>query len=87
MLQKLLRLRGAPFSRFAEFFSSVCNFIMSSYCTNKFRKHLQKYFHMSFVSSQGGTPKKKTQKENIRKKTQDVVFSEKQVFQFCLLLF
>jgi len=40
---------------------------------------------MSFVSSQGGTPKKKTQKKNIRKKVQDVLFLEKQVFQFCLL--
>ena len=63
MFQKLLGLQGAPISRFAEFCPSFCKFILSSYYADMFRKYLHKYFHMSFVSSQGGTPNKKTQKK------------------------
>ena len=63
MFDKLLALKGAPLSRFAKFSPSLCNFIVISYCAEKFQKHLHKYFHMSFVSSQGGTSKKKTQKK------------------------
>jgi len=85
MFQKLLALQSAPLSRFAKFCPSICSFILSWHCAEKFRKHLHKYFHLSFVSSQGGTSKKKTQKKDIRKKSQDVLFLEKQVFQFFLL--
>jgi len=46
------------FSYFQNFALVFCNFILSSYYADKFQKHLDKYFHMSFVSSQGGTPKK-----------------------------
>jgi len=35
---------------------------------------------MSFVSSQGGTSKKENIEKDIRKKSHDVLFSEKQVF-------
>ena len=84
MFQKLFGLQGAPISRFAKFCPSFCNFNLISFYADKFRKHLHKYFHRSLVSSQGGTPKKKTEKD-IRKKSLDVLFSEKQVFQFCLL--
>ncbi len=66
-------------------FSLVSAILLSSYYAEKFWKHLHKYFDMSFVSSEGGTSKRKTQKKDIRNKTQDVLFSEKQVFQFCLL--
>ena len=85
MFHKLLALHGAPLSKFAKFFPSFCNFILSSYYAEKFRKHLHNYFHMLFVSSQRGISKKKTQKKDIRKKSQDVLFLEKQVFQFCLI--
>jgi len=60
MVQKLLALNGAPLSKYAKFRLSYFNFILSSYHAEKFWKHLQKYFYMSFLS-QGGTSKKKTQ--------------------------
>ena len=85
MFQTLLAHQGAHLSRFAKFWPTFCNFIMSSYFAEKFRKHLQKYFHMLFVSSQWGMSKKKIQKKDISKKSQNVLFLEKQIFQFCLL--
>ena len=63
MFHKLLALQGATLSWFAKFFHSFCNFVLSSHCGKKFRKYLHTYFHMSFVFSQGGTSKKKTQKK------------------------
>ena len=65
MFLKLLSLQGSSLSRFTTFFRSFCIFILSSYCAEKFW-HLHKYFHMSFVSWQGGTFKMKTQKKDIR---------------------
>jgi len=75
MFQKLLGLQGAPLSWFVKFYLSFCNFNLSSYYADKFQKHLHMYFHMSFVSSQGGTPKKKTQKD-IRLKTRTFYFGK-----------
>jgi len=63
MFLKLLGLQGAPLSKLAKFCPSFCNFILSLYYADKFQKQLHKYFHMSFVSSQVGNPKKKTQKK------------------------
>ena len=40
-----------------QYFALVSSILLSSYCAKKFWKHLQKYFHMSFVYSQGGTSK------------------------------
>ena len=60
MFEKILSLVGATLSRFAIFCPSFYNFILSSYYAESSEKHLRKYFHMSFVYSQGGTSKKKT---------------------------
>ena len=46
-----------------EFLPEILQFYLSSYYAEKFQKHLHKYFHMSFVSCQGGTSKKKRQKK------------------------
>jgi len=40
---------------------------------------------MSFVASQGGTSKKENTEKDIRKKSHDILFLEKQVFHFHLL--
>ena len=64
---KLFALQGAPLSRFVKFCPSFCKFIMSSYYAEKIRKHLHKYFHMSFVCSEEGfTSKKKTHKKRYK---------------------
>jgi len=87
MFQKLLTLQGAPLSRFPKFFLRFSNFIMSSYYAKKFWKHLQKYLHMSFVSSQAAKSKKKNTKKDIRKKSQDVLFLVKTSFPILFSLY
>jgi len=86
MFWKLLGLQGAPLSRLAEFCSKFCNFILSSYYPDNFWKHLHKYFHMSFLSSQEGMQKMKTQKNIWGRKARTLCARKKQVFQFFLLL-
>jgi len=76
MFQKLLALQGAPLSRFEKFCPRFCNLILSSYYAEKFRKHLHKKFHMSFVSSQGGVTKKKHGKRYKEEKPGRSVFGK-----------
>ena len=78
--QKHVALQGAPLSRFVKFCPNFYNFILSSYCAKMFRKHLHKYFHLSFVSSQRGTSKKKTQKNIEGRKAKTFYFRKKNKF-------
>jgi len=85
MFHKLLALQGAPLSRFAKFCSIFCNFILSSYYAEKFWKHIHKYFHKSFVSSQGARPKRKHRKRYKEEKQGRSVF-RKTSFQILFAL-
>ena len=62
ILLKYFGVQGPPLSIYAKFCPSFSNFILSSYYADKFRNHLDKYFHMSLYPVKEAHPKRKHRK-------------------------
>jgi len=69
--------QGYPPAKFVKFRSSFCNFIL---CWKILLKNSHKYLHVLFAFYEGDTSINKSQKGDIGKKNQDILFSE---HQFC----
>jgi len=69
--------QGYPLVKFVKFGPPFCNFIM---CWKIALKNSHKYFHVLFSPCSGGTSINKSQKEDIGKKSQDILFSENRYF-------
>jgi len=66
-------------AKFVKFRPTICNFIM---CWEIALKNSHKYFHVLFAPCEGCTFINKSQKRDIGKKSQDILFSEN---RFCSL--
>jgi len=75
--QKFCANQGYPLPKLLKFRPNFYNFILGLYCTEK---NSNKYFRMLFAPRQGGTSKNESQKEDTGKKSQDILFSENQLF-------
>jgi len=85
MFQKRLALQGAPLSRFAKFCHTFYNFFSEFILRWKVPKTLtQVVSYVVCIQSRSQVLKENSEKD-IRKKSQDDLFSEKQVLQFSLL--
>ena len=69
--------QGYPLAKFVKFSPTFCNFIQ---CSKIALKNSHKYFHVLIAPYEGGTSINKSQKGDIGKKSQDILFSEN---RFC----
>jgi len=68
-----------PLVKFVKFRPTLCNFIL---CWKIALKNSHKYFHVMIAPCEGGTSINKSQEGDIRKKSQNIFFSEN---RFCSL--
>jgi len=75
IFQKFCANLGYPLPKLVKFRLNLCNFNLGPYCAHK-------HFRMLFAPRQGCTSINESQREDMRKKSQDVLFSKN---RFCSL--